>query len=219
MIDIKYGSELTVGLIIFLLVLLFLITKGAYFIPLWTIKGKRKAMTVYVTVFPVLLTMILIAQFICIMGIDLARELALYVWPIFCLIIPFATLILVGTRCKNYYIIEENGISEHHLLAKSDYYSFEELKGGLQIVKPFGYKGQIWMATEKSVLILDLKICIGGRHFLLDLCEEMDLDYNNLEYQMKHEDKETLALMKVLAKRGLDNIFDNTGYGGGRENE
>ncbi|MGN0341683.1 MAG: hypothetical protein ACI4DO_02725 [Roseburia sp.] len=149
-------------------------------IPVFTITGKRKAVSGMVTVVPFCLAIVVLLLFFVVLGCD-PYEADIW-WGILLLYgvcwLAFSALscLVEDAKC----ILEKDGIRFRKAIGFSHKYTYDEIRKYAKVIRPFVCRDNFCIYLGDRQAVLPLKYSIGGRPLVKEFCKRLDLNYEEM---------------------------------------
>ena len=169
-------------------------------IPVYTITGKRKAVSGMVTVAPVCLTGA--AVFIACRGLgyellkDALARMVLVLLGVSWLAFALLSSLIEDCKC----ILGKDGIRFRKALGFYHKYTYDEIRKYAKVIRPFICRDNFCVYLGDRQAVLPLKISIGGRPLVKEFCKRMDLDYEEMVKQAKDNWKTGANMYYLMEK-------------------
>lgn len=176
----------------------------AALVPVYSLKGKRKNVSAVMWLTPI----------VGVVLITLFGRWAFFVWfwedPYqmgyfkWILLATIALCLFINIALGEFTsTIEENGIRSRRFIGSYRLFPYESINEYAKSLRPFCYKNYLYIYYGKTHLAFEILTSFGGKAFLKELSEKLNIDYSYFEQQINGDQVKNFrmyCLMMALEK-------------------
>lgn len=192
-----FGSRFAVCVVVPLITLLTGILSK---MPLFTITGKRKAVSGSVTIVPVCVTIAVLLLFRFRAGFWIFENdeewTILVIYGICWMGFASLSCLIESSKC----ILDKDGIRFRKALGFYHKYTYDEIRKYAKIIRPFICRDTFCIYLGDRQAVLPLHYSIGGCPLVKEFCKRMDLDYEEMIRQAEDNWKTGANMYYLMEK-------------------
>lgn len=169
--------------------------------PVYSSKGKKKNITgvMLVILVPVVVVMILalILRWTTLAWFwEDAYQMRYFKWIIpatiaFCIFLNFAMGEFVST-------LDEDGIYSRRFIGSYRFFPYEKINEYAKTLRPFCDRNYLYIYYGKKHLAFEIASSIGGKAFLKELSEKLNIDYSYFEEQINGDQVKNFRMYRLM---------------------